>query len=890
MTLKSGTQLGTYEIVSAIGAGGMGQVYRAKDHKLGRDVAIKVLPEEFARDPDRVARFQREAKLLASLNHPNIAAIYGLEESGGTSFLVLELIEGETIESQLQRGPIPVEESIRLALQIVEALGAAHGKGVIHRDLKPANIKVTPDGKVKVLDFGLAKALSEEIQSSNSSQSPTITEAMTRPGVILGTAAYMSPEQAKGKAVDKRADIWAFGCVFYECLTGKKLFEGETVTETLAAVLTRAPEWEKVPAKMRPLLRRCLEKDLNRRFHDAADVRIEIEDAKTEILSPRETPAGPYVTRRRAQLLSTLTLVLGAAITALAFWYLKPPPSQAPAHLSIALPIGDSLYEGKLPLAFSPDGNRIAFVSGRGVLPHLFLRTLDNPEAHLIPGTDGAVGPFFSPDGQWVGFFAQGKLMKVSVHGGALVAICASGPSAGASWGADNTIIFSPSASSSLLRVSADGGTPETFTTLDASKGEISHRYPQFLPGGKAVLFSVFTGMGWDDQHIVLQVLKTDERRTLVRGGHTGRIVPAGYLVYYRAGSLLALPFDLARQEVTSTTPVTIVEGIKESGAVAGEYSFSDTGSLAYIPASPRQFERRLVWVDRNGKIEPLAAPPRNYEEPALSPDGRQIAVPIHSNTIDLWIYDLERGSLTRLSSEGSSQSPVWTPDGKRIAYQATRGGFRNIFWRAADGTGAEEQLTVGKNLQTPVSWSPDGRDLAFEEINPATGNDIFILHLADTASKDAISRDNPKPRRFVEAPIAASPVFSPDGRCLAYASDQSGTFEVYIQPFSGPGRAWQVSTDGGGAPIRWTANGRELFYRLGDKIMAVDIQTETAFTMGKPKLLFENTLELFGMAPDGRRFLVIQPVDPEPAVTQIHVVLNWFEELKQKVLLKKPG
>ena len=883
MTLSTGTKLSHYEITSQIGKGGMGEVYQAKDTKLGRSVAIKVLPEEFAQDTDRIARFQREAKLLASLNNPNIAAIHGLEEVDGTNFLVMELVEGQTLDDRIKSGPIPVEEALKLAFQTAEALDAAHEKGVIHRDLKPANIKVTPDGKVKVLDFGLAKALADEQADLNLSNSPTLSVAATRQGVILGTAAYMSPEQAKGKTVDKRTDIWAFGCVLYECLTGKKAFEGETITETLAAVLTREPEWEAVPVQMRRLVRRCLQRDLNKRYHDAADVRIEIEDAGAEPVSTTEAPLGPVIIRRRALFLITGALILGAAITALAFRYLRPTPWKKPAHLSIVLPPGNNPTGNKPPLAFSPDGNHLAYVSGHGGVARLYLRSLDDPEAKSISSTEGASGPFFSPDGQWIGFFAQGKLMKVSLNGGATQRICASGLSAGASWGTDNTIIFSPSASSGLLRVSAYGGTPEIFTTLDASKGEISHRYPQFLPGGKAVLFTVFTGMGWDDQHIVLQVLKTGERRTLVKGGHTGRVVPAGYLVYCRAGSLYALPFDLSRQEVTGSSPVMIVKGIGQSDALAGEYSFSDTGFLAYIPASPRQFERRLVWIDRKGNVAPLEAPLRNYGEPALSPDGRQIAASINENTTDLYIYDLERGSLTRLSFEGCSQNPVWTPNGKRIAYRATREGFRNIFWRAADGTGIEERLTAGENLQTPVSWSRDGMDLAFEEVNPATGRDILILHLKDSASGEIARMDKRNPRRFVEGLIAASPVFSPKGLWLAYVSNKSGASQVYVQNFPGPGREWPVSTDGGWSPI-WAPSGRELFYRIGDKLMAVDIQTEPTFTMGKPKLLFENAIELSGMDPDGRRFLAIQPVDPEPAVTQIHVVLNWFEELKEKV------
>jgi serine/threonine protein kinase/Tol biopolymer transport system component len=886
----TGKTLGHYKVGEQLGRGGMGEVYMAEDLNLNRKVALKFLPEAFAADPERMARFEREAKLLASLNHPNIAAIYGLEQAEGKRFLVLELVEGETLAQRISKGPLPVDEALGICRQIAEGLEAAHEKGVIHRDLKPANVMITEGDKIKILDFGLAKALSDETQSVDSSQSPTLTEAMTRPGIILGTAAYMSPEQAKGKAVDKRADIWAFGCILYECLTGKRVFEGETVTETLAAILRGEPDWPALPANTPPgirfVLSRCLEKDLSRRFHDAADVRIEIDAAKASLLAPPAGPAIGHITWRRALLFAAGTLVLGAAITALAFWSLRTPSRQKPAHLSITLPTGDSIAGVNFPLAFSPDGNRLVYVASRsGGVPQLYVRALDNPEAKLVPGTDRASAPFFSPDGQWVAFFAQGKLKKVSIAGGAAVTICTSGDNAGASWGAADTIIFAPTASSGLFRVPAAGGNPEALTTLDASKGEISHRYPQVLPGGKALTFTMLTGVGWDDQHVVLQMLETGERRTLVRGGHTGRILPTGHLVYCRAGTLFALLFDLARQKVMSSAPVTIAEGIRQSNYIAGEYSFSNNGSLAYIPAGPRPFDWRLAWMDRNGKSDFLAAPPKYYDEiPALSPDGRQVASGIEADTTDLWIYDLERGNFAKLTSEGSSQFPVWTPDGKRIAYMATRGGFRNIFWRAADGTGTEERLTVGKNLQIPSSWSPDGKTLAFFENSPATGFDIWLLEMEGTHPNAAASRDNPKLRPFLRTPFRErNPMFSPDGHWLAYASDKTGRFEVYVQPFPGPGREWPVSTDGGVYPI-WAPSGRELFYATAKEMMAVDIETAPTFRMGKPRLLFETEENVVCMAPDGRRFLAVIPVERAQDPTQIRVILNWLEELKQRV------
>jgi serine/threonine protein kinase len=892
-----GKTLGNFEITSQLGKGGMGEVYQAKDRKLGRDVAIKVLPEEFARDADRVARFQREAKLLASLNHPNIAAIYGLEESGGTNFLVLELVEGDTLADQIKRAPIPVEESLKLALQIAEALEAAHEKGVIHRDLKPANIKVTPDGKVKVLDFGLAKAFAGEQAEMNLSNSPTLSNAATQQGVILGTAAYMSPEQARGKAVDKRTDVWAFGCVLFEMITGRPAFSGSEVTDILAAVIRAEPDWNCLPTnlhwRLREIVERCLKKDSKDRTHDISDVRLDIQKilADPRDVLVQQVASAELRTGSRTKLLCVAAVVLTAIAVGLSVWYLKPQPSQPSAHLSITLPPGE-VVTGHLPLTFSPDGKHIAYVSYRSDgVSQLYLRALNNAQSKPIPGSEGANQPVFSPDGQWIAFFAQGKLKKISIAGGMASEICTSGFSAGASWGPDDTVVFSPSSNSGLLRVSAAGGTPEVLTTLDSSKGEVSHRYPQILPGGKAVIFTITTGIGWDDQHVALLLLKTGERRILIRGGHTGRFVPTGHLVYSRAGVLMAVPFDLARLEVTSSAPITIVEGIRQSSVIAAEYSFSASGSLAFIPESPHAFERRLAWLDYNGKVEPLATPPRNYETAALSPDRRQIAVTIVANTADLWIYDFGHSNLTRLTFEGSSQYPVWTPDGKRLAYRATRAGYRNIFWRAADGTGAEERLTEGKNLQTPRSWSPNGKVLAFDEISPtSSGRDIWIVSMEGSTSDAAGSAISHKLSPFLQTPFSEmSPTFSPDGHWLAYTSNQSGKEEIYVRPFPGPGREWQVSTEGAKS-ARWAPKGRELFYGIGKKVMALDIQTEPMFNIGKPRILFEGQYTLIldeGEFSDvdsvGRRFLVPLPVEPKQPANQIQIILNWFEELKQR-------
>jgi serine/threonine protein kinase/WD40 repeat protein len=883
-----GKTLGHYRVGEQLGRGGMGEVYMADDHNLNRKVALKFLPDAFTGDPERMARFEREAKLLASLNHPNIAAIYGLEQAEGKRFLVLELVEGETLQQRLvgvAGRPPDLSETLNIARQIAEGLEAAHEKGVIHRDLKPANVMITEGDKVKILDFGLAKALSDETQSVDSSQSPTLTEAMTRPGVILGTAAYMSPEQAKGKAVDKRADIWAFGCILYECLTGKRAFEGETITETLAAVLKNEPDWQALPDGTPPnihfVLRRCLEKNIIQRFRDAADVRIEIEQG---LSSPQKLELIVPATKGwRSSLLLGLGAVALLALGGIAVWILKPSPppaGQLSARFEINLPPDDLLAESYPPIALSPDGRYLAYVAIHNSVQQLYVRSIDSYAAKPLGGTEGAGYPFFSPDSEWVGFFAAGKLKKVTIAGGTVLSLCDSGGVAGATWGSDNTIVFSPSPNSGLFRVLATGGKPQALTTVDRAKGETSHRWPQFMPGGKALLFTAVTTVEWDEMHIVVLRLDTGESRIVSRGGNMGRFVPTGHLVYERAGTLLAESFDPVRMEVIGSAPQTIMEGVASSIDTSGaDYSFSSSGSLAYIPAGHLRPERRLVWVDRGGNVEPLPAPTRYYDAISLSPDGRQVAVEIPSNTLQIWVYNIARGTLTRLTTgEGYNSFPIWTPDGKRIAYREYRAGCRNIYCKNADGTGGEEQLTTGENLQTPTSWSPDGKWLAYSDNSPATSNDIWTLQIGGERKQQPFLRT---------ASNEGGAQFSPDGRWLAYQSDESGRYEIYVRPFPGPGGKWQISSEGG-RRCRWARNGRELFYLNGNKMMAVDIKTESAFMAGKPKLLFEGQFGYDDVAPDGQRFLMTQSVEPEQPSTKINLVLNWFEELKRKVPQEK--
>ena len=891
MALKPGTRLGQYEIRGLIGAGGMGEVYQGHDTKLERDVAIKVLPEAFARDPERVARFKREAKVLASLNHNNIAAIYGLEESGPTHFLVMEYVPGETLADQVRRGAVEMPEALHIASQISDALEHAHEKTVMHRDLKPANVKVTPDGTVKVLDFGLAKAFAAAPELSDPSNSPTLSAMPTLPGVILGTAAYMSPEQARGKTVDKRTDIWALGCVLYELLTGNQTFRGEDVTEILASVVKAEPEWTALPAEtphgIRVLLRRSLEKDSKKRYRDAADVRIQIEEtlaAPSPVQLPAVAPPALPLWRRAAPWAVGLVL---SVVVGIAVWGLKPSPAtQGMTRFALMQPPEERLVVPSASLALSPDGTQLAYVSLSGGQQKLYLRPLDSLEPKAIAGTEGANNPFFSPDGQWVGIFAGGKMKKVSVSGGAALALCdASGTPNGASWGPNDTIVYGTGgASSSLYQVSASGGTPQLLSRADASKGEVSYRWPEFLPNGKAVLYTAGTSSGnYDDAQIMVLKLDTGERRVLVQGGTSPHYLPTGHLIYARAGTIMARPFDLNRLEATGEA-VPLLEGVitNPSNGTA-QMAASANGTLVYAPGSAAALaQSRLVWVDRRGNVSPVLDTLHAYETPRLSPDGERIAVTVRESFTDIWVYQVGRGTLTRLSFEPTeNETPAWTPDGKRVAYSSARpGGPRVLFWKAADGSTPEEKLFTEETLTDHHhigSWSPDGRTLALT--NYAGLGDLWMLPLEGQKKLQPFLKTDFNER---------TPQFSPDGHLIAYTSNESGRDEVYVRAYPGPGGKWQISTDGGAEPV-WARNGRELFYRNGDKMMAVAIVAQP-FASGQPKLLFEgvygrsinNREANYDASPDGQRFLMVKASEQRSAATQINVVLNWFEELRR--------
>jgi serine/threonine-protein kinase len=886
MPLLIGSRLGPYEILSAIGAGGMGEVYRARDTKLGRDIAIKVLPDAFARDFARMSRFGREAKLLASLNHPNIASIYGLEDSGSTHALVMELAEGPTLADRIKQGPIPIDEALPIARQMADALEYAHEKSVIHRDLKPANIKVAVDDTVKILDFGLAKALEEDPASVDISTSPTLSRMATMQGVLLGTAAYMSPEQAKAKPVDRRTDIWAFGCVLYEMLTGKMAFTGETVTDTLASIIKEEPDWKLLPSatpmRVRVLLQRCLQKDPKQRLRDIGDARISLDEVLSDApdVAIALSPAAVRPAWRRALpwVAAVVLSIVTAAIAGIGVWNLKPSPLKPVTRFTITLPPGQRLA-GSAALALSPDGSKLAYVATTQTsLQQIYLRAMDNSETKPIPGTEGATQPFFSPDGQWVGFFAGGKLKKISVYGTVAQVLADAAIPLGGSWGSQNTIVFEAGLSV-LQQIRDGGGAPQSVTRLE--KDEVAHNWPEFLPGSKAVVFGVPS-----TSTIAVQLMGSSERRDLLKQtGAIPRYASSGHLIYAQAGNLMAVPFDLERLEVTGTA-VPVVQGVLQSSNVGqpAQYSVSDTGTLAYVPGGVAATQGKLVWVNRAGTEQPLAAPARAYEQPRLSPDGRRVAVTLRDEAAgpQVWLYDLARDTLTRFTFEGTTnQSVAWTPDGKRIAFLSNKEGRYNIYWQLADGSGGLERLTTSDHVQFPLSWSPDGQLLAFMEVFPATAGDIWVLRTSDR-----------KAQPFLQAPAyEGGGRFSPDGRWLAYVSDESGRREVYVQPYPGPSGKYLISTEGGNE-AEWNRNGRELFYRSGDKMMAVEVTTQASFSVGKPKMLFGGsylqsggTAADYDAARDGQRFLMLKPVEQgQAAPTQINVVLNWTEELKRLV------
>jgi Tol biopolymer transport system component len=912
----SGRRLGKFEVGARVGLGGMGEVYRARDTRLNRDVAIKILLPEVAADAERLARFSREAQVLASLNHPQIAQIHGIEDGDSGPLLVMEFVEGPTLADRIGAGPIAVEEAIRIARQIADALEAAHERGIIHRDLKPANIKVNDDGAVKVLDFGLAKAMDPIAAGGGSASfSPTITSpAMTQAGIILGTAAYMSPEQAKGRVVDKRSDIWAFGCVLYEMLTGVRAFNGEDVTDTIAAVVRADPDWSKLPADTPPhirlLVQRCLDKDRRTRISDVGVARFLMNES-LPLPGGTVTPA-PKRASRVAVFAAAAGLIAGAVIAGAA-WSLRAPspPPVVPVRFTITPPAAQPLLlQGNdHDLAIAPDGSFIVYRSGNIIErnAHLMVRAMNELEPRVLPGTANARFPFISPDGRYVGFTAGPELRKIAIAGGAAETIARTvGAPRGASWGEDGSIIFS--ALEGLRRVSASGGEPAVLTAFTQAKPE-QHVLPHVLPGGKWVLFTAYPGTDYLSARVEALELATGQRKVVLPSGQDATYLPSGYLVYGLtnasadadrrfSASLRAVRFDPVRVEVVGDS-VTIVESLNVGASPMLNYTLSPQGHLAFVPAGvgtrPIQ-ERTLVWVDRAGRESAIPAPPRAYAMARLSPDGTRVLVDVRDQGNDVWIWDLRRQLLSPLNRHSAQDlSPIWMPGGKHVIWTSTRGGGNpNLFIQAADGTGSPERLTNSNMNQFPTSVTADGGTVVIFGAGGTTLIDVFTIDLkaADRQPVPLIQTQG----------LDLGGELSPDGKWLVYQSTESGEAQVYVRPFPNvqQGR-WQIST-AGGTRAMWTRNGREILY-LDDAglltSVAVSIRADGSFDAGVPRKLLNSSYVLgvsalgldlrgYDATPDGERFLMIKnPVADSatpPPLANMVVVLDWGEEIKQRL------
>jgi Tol biopolymer transport system component len=911
----SGRRIGTFEVKALLGRGGMGEVYRAHDTKLGRDVAIKVLPRAFTTDPGRLASLEREARVVASLSNPHIAVIHGIEESNGVRGLVLELVEGETLAEKIAQSNSSSKPGLRLpevlkyVHQIADALEAAHERGVTHRDLKPANVKVTPEGIVKLLDFGIAKVMAGDGPGADLTQARALTVSGTATGLVIGTAAYMSPEQARGTTVDKRTDIWAFGCVLYEMLSGKMAFEGATISDTIAAILDREPDWSALPPEtprsVRRLLLRCLEKDPRQRLRDIGDARLEIE----QLIRSPEADIDPTVMaretslwRRRTTLAASMVLILAAAAGALA-WF-------AVARRATAGDLRVSRFSFDFPkdtfavptlnptLALSADGAQLALTPWPGA--PVIVRRLDSLDSQPIEVTKTGTwkqAPQFSPDGRFISFVDGNGIVanvrpfwKVPLSGGPAAKLADYDNFHGGDWSADGWIYWTNTYPGGIVRVRDTGGPIEPVTELDVKNGERSHRFAHLLPGGDALIYTVaFAGItSYDDARIDLWDLKTRQRKTLIAGGTGAVYSPSGHIVYARAGKLYAVPFDPGRREVTGA-PLQVVDNVmmsQNTGAV--QFTVSRRGDLAYVPGGIEGGNRALVWVDRSGKSETLPLKPASYLYPRIAPGGQSMAVEVEGPNHDFYFYDFARTVLSKVTTDGMSHNPVWSPDGKRLAYRSWQAGGMTMWWMNADRSGVPERLDAKGTRENPVSFSPDGKYLAFDQKDPLTDDDAWILPLAGGEARPIAHS------KFGEG----SAKFSPDGHWIAYSSTESGKPEIYVQPFPGLGPKIQISNAGGTDPV-WRRMGGELYYREGNKMMMVSVVTTgPELRASAPKKLFEGayyegtgaSCEMGGPAAanydvtaDGQRFLMVRDNAGAVFSTRAVVVLNWAEELKAR-------
>jgi len=900
MPISAGDKIGPYEILALVGKGGMGEVYRAHDSRLNRDVAIKVSNAQFTE------RFTREARTIASLNHTNICHLYDV----GPNYLVMEYVEGPDL-----RGPLDFEDALPIIQQVIDGIEAAREKNIIHRDLKPANIKITPEGVVKILDFGLAKAMEPPPSDDGKAEnSPTLTIGATVAGTILGTAAYMAPEQAKGRAADKRSDIWSFGVIVYEMLTGKRLFQGDSAVEILGGVLNKDPDISAAPPRAHKLLNWCLEKDRKKRL-------ASISDARRLLVEDRSAP-GAAARSRLGKLpwIAAGVLAVVAASSSWITWRATRPPELKPLmRLNVEIAPDTPLARGIAVngvggnmLALSPDGTRLAVtLRGADGQVRLHTRLLSQSQVTPLPGTENASGPFFAPAGDWIGFFADGKLKKIAVEGGAAVTLCDARVGFGGSWGDDGNIIAALSNTGVLSRVPSGGGAPVPLTKLNS--GEVTHRWPQVLPGSQAVVFTSAVEAGarsYDDANIEVLSLKTGERKTIQRGGFSARYLAdatdeAGHLIYLQGKTLFAVPFDPGRlAPIGSAAP--ILEDVSSSSPGGGDFAFagapSGPGSFVYLSGKATQATWSISWVDRSGKTQPLHAPPGEYSTPRFSPDGKRLAFWISNGTgADIWVKDLDRDTPSRLSFlPGQNRDPVWTPDGKNIVFGSTNPAAPGLYGVRSDGSGEAQRLTEGERRESPSSFSVDGKRLAIAQPGNGGSADIFTMPVDVDSGQGALRLG--KAELFLGTPfVELDPAFSPDGRWLAYESSESGIDEVYVRPFPGPGGRWQVSPGGGHLPV-WTRDGRELLFATPDgHVMAVSYTVTHAaggdtFAAGKPRMWTETRLRNMGnvytydIAPDGTRLAAIVADDAkdEKPLTHLTFLLNFFDELRRRVPTSK--
>lgn len=883
LQLKKGSRIGPYEILEPIGAGGMGEVYRARDTRLGRDVAIKVLSREMSVDPKLRLRFEREAKAVSNLNHPNICALHDVGEiregNAVMQYIVMEYLEGETLESLLKRGPLPLEKFLRYSIEIADALEKAHRNQILHRDLKPANIMITKTG-ARLFDFGLAKSLhpepvcvTRELNSQFLNEATTAEKSLTAEGSMIGTLEYMAPEQLRGEEPDARTDVFSFGVCLYQMLTGRRPFQGASRASVIAAILEHEPApiahyRSDVPSRLEWLVKNCLNKDRDERIQTAHDVLLDLRQTAGELRRADGLAQRSWSQRRIAWIgLAALAVVVTILAITFSSRLTTTPNKYSVKRFSISLPPGEPIADGRFEqFAVSRDGSRLAYVGGPK--QQLFIYSSETQQTRALEDTDGARGPFFSPDGKWIGFYTvSSDLKKVPVSGGTPSALSSGHDLRGATWGPDDTIVFAETRAP-LRKMSASGGPIETLLPYDPQENV---RWPSFLPGGEFILYTAndFSG-DYEKARLVVRSLKTSKAKVVLNGGTCGKYVPSGYLIYFHSDTLYAAPFDIQKMELRGP-PVPLINDVDSYFAFGlAHFAVSDDGALFYLPADTIALQRELVWVDRTGATRPVTTQRRHYEDPKLSPDGQRLLITIGPRPrSDLWLFDLGHETWTRITSEATNESGIWSPDGRQIAFASNKNGSFDLYLVSSDLSGPPRQITSRRSWDFPKSWTPDGRAIAVVEQYQATLPDIFVVAPRQGAVPMPLIST-----RFDEHEAA----FSPDGRWIAYQSNQSGRDEIYVEAYPHGGRKSVVSTSGGTTPV-WRRDGQELFYRSGNAMMSVQIHTGSEFSAGKPQMLFKGEFDpAYDVSADGQQFLMVKVPKKAPR-TEVKVALGLLSE-----------